>query len=292
MGDYIDKGNSARATLELVRSVAERFPKRVSVLLGNHELNLLIDRSKQPGQPRYLDYAYGVAHPAQYLDWLPPGGRTEETEHALDALQAAVQEAYDDGPQIYSKYQMTPDLGAGSQSIIQRIRPASLQPLVSRELRRWQYAYLRGVSPRSANGAWLQQQVHLIVHRAGTLFVHGGLPPEVAVAGSRLSSLASLHALNAEWHTASVAGLAAAATRPGQTAEEAEAAEAFAPLHYWLTCLASWSTVGCTLRGGADAIGSTQSQRRSTCRGSPLGTRPGTASGFAARASYSPSTRR
>ena len=56
LGDYIDKGPTARDTLALVRSVQERFPQYVTALLGNHELNLLIDRAKGRGEARYFDY--------------------------------------------------------------------------------------------------------------------------------------------------------------------------------------------------------------------------------------------
>jgi hypothetical protein len=47
---------------------------------------------------------------------------------------------------------------------------------VGAELRRWQRAYLAGVSPATELGAWLQRQplTHLA---AGTLFVHGGIDP-------------------------------------------------------------------------------------------------------------------
>ena len=109
MGDYIDKGPSAKDTLALVRSVQERFPEHVTALLGNHELNLLLDRGKARGEPRYFDYTYGVAHPLQYMDWLPPrahvsssgdaaaagmagggGGHADATTQAMDAITTAL----------------------------------------------------------------------------------------------------------------------------------------------------------------------------------------------------------
>ena len=79
MGDYIDKGPHARTTLDFVSALTERFPTRVTALMGNHELNLLLDRAKAgaDGGQRYLEYAYAAAHPSQYLQWL----REEHSGH-------------------------------------------------------------------------------------------------------------------------------------------------------------------------------------------------------------------
>ena len=249
MGDYIDKGPSAKDTLALVRSVQERFPEHVTALLGNHELNLLLDRGKARGEPRYFDYTYGVAHPLQYMDWLPPrahvssssggggggggggsgsaggggggGGHADATTQAMDAITTALQRAYDDDS--YPKRRMVPDLEPSSASLLQLVEPASLRPLVSRELRRWQAAYLRGVSPRSGFGEWLQNSASLTHVSGGTLFVHGGLEPTLALAGGRLSSVDALRRLNARWWN--VSREAAARVPHGATVEEAEAVE-------------------------------------------------------------------
>ena len=70
------------------------------------------------------------------------------------------------------------------------------------------------MSPRSGFGVWLQQSVQLTAVRAGTLFVHGGLAPELGFPGGKLSSLSAL-----------------SAALVGATVEEAEAAEAEALPH-------------------------------------------------------------
>ena len=76
MGDYIDKGARAKQTLLFVKQLNQRFgDEKIVAIMGNHELNLLIDRQRPQGQ-RYLDYVYAVAHPSAYLDWLPPTERT------------------------------------------------------------------------------------------------------------------------------------------------------------------------------------------------------------------------
>ncbi|KAJ1636397.1 Metallo-dependent phosphatase-like protein [Pavlovales sp. CCMP2436] len=81
MGDYVDKGPEARDVLLFVKALTTLFPGRVHALLGNHELNLLNDRSRVSGLAkgaegyRYLELAWGAAHPAQYLRWLPAAER-------------------------------------------------------------------------------------------------------------------------------------------------------------------------------------------------------------------------
>jgi hypothetical protein len=55
-----------------VRGLSERFGnERVFAIMGNHEVNLLVDRGAPDGQ-RYLNYAYAASHPSQYLEWAPP----------------------------------------------------------------------------------------------------------------------------------------------------------------------------------------------------------------------------
>ena len=171
MGDYIDKGPYARATLEFIRTLETTFPSSVTALLGNHELNLLLDRARSGG--RYMEYAFGVAHPLQYLDW--DTGATElgaaDSRDALAAIHEALDKIYAEN--AHARYKMVPD---GPWSIVERIEPPQLRPVVARCLRRWQDAYLLGVSSNSLNGAWLQQRP-LLALRGGTLWVHGGIPP-------------------------------------------------------------------------------------------------------------------
>ncbi|EOD39425.1 hypothetical protein EMIHUDRAFT_199870 [Emiliania huxleyi CCMP1516] len=113
LGDYIDRGPDSKAVLTLVRELTLRFPEHVHALLGNHELNLLLDRARSPSGGRYLEYAYAAAHPAQYEAWLPEG------------------------------VQMVPD---GPSSIVEFVRPKAARPRVADALRRWQRAYMRGAA--------------------------------------------------------------------------------------------------------------------------------------------------
>jgi hypothetical protein len=46
MGDYVDKGITSKQTVEYVKSLTEQFPHYVTAILGNHEIELLRDRSE------------------------------------------------------------------------------------------------------------------------------------------------------------------------------------------------------------------------------------------------------
>lgn len=46
LGDYIDKGITSKQTVEYVKSLTEQFPSYVTAIVGNHELELLRDRTE------------------------------------------------------------------------------------------------------------------------------------------------------------------------------------------------------------------------------------------------------
>lgn len=155
MGDYIDRGPEARAVLVFVSALIERFPNRVHALLGNHELNLLIDRARSPGGGRYLEYSYAAAHPAQYAAWLDEPDEPTERAAVLRLLHDALLLVYQ--KQLYDpslEVLMTPE---GKRSIVQFVRPASERGRVAATLRRWQAAYMRGVSSRSQLGSFVHR---------------------------------------------------------------------------------------------------------------------------------------
>jgi hypothetical protein len=167
MGDYIDRGPEARAVLSFVRELTTRFPDSVHALLGNHELNLLVDRARPEGGGRYLEYAYAAAHPAQYAAWLPGGEDEPGSAEVLRALHDALLLVYREQLQGQGVL-MTPE---GPRSVVQFVRPAAMRPRVAEAMRRWQSAYLRGVGTRTPLGAWVQRPLSVVLgmpHRART----------------------------------------------------------------------------------------------------------------------------
>lgn len=71
MGDYVDKGPTARQTVEFVRDLTLTFPNYVTAILGNHELELLRDRDARisPAE-RYSAYSYATVHPGDYHNYI------------------------------------------------------------------------------------------------------------------------------------------------------------------------------------------------------------------------------
>ncbi len=186
MGDYIDKGPHAKETLAFVSSLSERFgDERVVALMGNHELNLLVDRNRPPGN-RYMDHVFAVAHPESLVAWLPQ--RSPNSTRALGLLLDAVRGVYERNEHM--QYRMNPELGPSS--ILSLIAAEEVE-LVRAELAQWQAAYLEGVGPTTPLGRWIQGRP-LAARLAGTVFVHGGVPTGV--------SWADLDAANAELRSA------------------------------------------------------------------------------------------
>ena len=70
MGDYVDKGPTARQTVEFVRDLTLAFPE-VTAILGNHEVELLRDRDERiaPAE-RYSAYSYATVHPGDYHNYI------------------------------------------------------------------------------------------------------------------------------------------------------------------------------------------------------------------------------
>jgi len=210
MGDYIDRGPDAHAVLALVRALLLRFPDHVHALLGNHELNLLIDRARPPGG-RYLEYAYAAAHPAQYAAWLDVPDDDAEQAEVLRLLHDALLHVYQ--KRLYDPASGVLMLSEGKRSIVQFVQPPSERARVAETLRRWQAAYMRGVASRTPLGRFLHRPLSAFL--ADTLFVHGGLAehlldtslPATEARGARpLDSLAALEELNARWLNASAVG--------------------------------------------------------------------------------------
>lgn len=171
MGDYIDKGPHAKAVVEFVKSLTDAFPDKVHAIMGNHELNLLVDRSRRHHQHMYLQLAYGAAHPGQYAGWLHEGAAQDSTFKAVeDALYEALVTVYGKG--LHAEVKLSPKWTG--YSILQYVAKPRRE-VVAEELAKWQDAYLAGVATGSALGTWLEQRPLSLV-LGDTLFVHGGVP--------------------------------------------------------------------------------------------------------------------
>jgi hypothetical protein len=193
LGDYIDKGPTSLPTLTLVKALCERFPHHVTALLGNHELELLLDRDTTGNRGSdwgsdgalYFQMGYSAAHPRDYLDYLPPQDRTDPVTVELDTW--VMTQLYRASLEIYAQNlehsaRMAPL--SNPQSVIRYLNkdghehPLTLeeQQVVSDRLQVYQTHYLASFAPTTSLGQWLQTLP--VVHvspTVNTIFVHGGL---------------------------------------------------------------------------------------------------------------------
>eukprot|EP00306_Pavlova_sp_CCMP459_P013528 CAMPEP_0185184554 /NCGR_PEP_ID=MMETSP1140-20130426/2647_1 /TAXON_ID=298111 /ORGANISM="Pavlova sp., Strain CCMP459" /LENGTH=446 /DNA_ID=CAMNT_0027750633 /DNA_START=17 /DNA_END=1357 /DNA_ORIENTATION=- len=197
MGDYIDKGPESVEVLTFMRDLSLAFPEHVFAILGNHELNLLVDRTRGANAYKYLQLVWGAAHPGQYRSWLARAGEehaSEDEATALAALYEALGRVYERGQ--FRNVLLSPN-GEDSRSIVNWVRP-EVREVTSRELARWQETYLSGMGSDSPLGAWVEARPVAVV-LARTLFVHGGVRrSHVTGPGAPLSSTQAFAHLNAE----------------------------------------------------------------------------------------------
>jgi len=195
VGDYVDKGIQSKQTVEYVKSLTDLFPERVHALMGNHEIELLRDRTSKVfggknGAPAvgYFQLGYSSVHPGEYLNFLTAEDRDDTKDTlAVEALYNASLEAYGEG--LYRTTYMIPDEVEGS---ILTLIPETLRPLVQERLRLYQQRYLDAFRTGTELGTWLEQRpVAAVV--GDTLFVHGGVRPEV---GSLLRTVDDVQRLN------------------------------------------------------------------------------------------------
>jgi hypothetical protein len=200
MGDYVDKGPTSRQTVEYVKQLTEHFPDHVTALLGNHELELLLDRDVRRWEAwsgaGFHGLAYASAHPQEYLNYIQVVGQDEDKRRpdALDDL--VIHALYNASLEVYSYglhqeiFMASPDRVGYDRSIVRFIQTspikdkerdaddeaftARLQQLVSERLTEYQNAYLNTYRSGTPLGDWLEQRP-ILVQRNETIFVHGGL---------------------------------------------------------------------------------------------------------------------
>lgn len=174
VGDYVDKGPTSKQVVELVKQLTEGYPSHVTALLGNHEMELLLDRDRNRwdtwGGSGFFGLAYASAHPAEYLNYI---GRepTEEDKAVVNALYKASVEVYGNG--MHSQVYMAPPALVGDKSIL-RFIPDHMHTLVTERLREYQQAYLDAYRSDAELGTWLENRP-VIAQLNETIFVHGGI---------------------------------------------------------------------------------------------------------------------
>jgi Calcineurin-like phosphoesterase len=206
MGDYIDKGITSKQTVEYVQSLTDQFPTTVTALMGNHELELLRDRTHRIWGDQtagYFQLPFSSAHPAEYLNYLDTAATATATATATDRRldEMVIETLYNASLEVYARglYRstfITPDLDH-SGSILHLIPDAEWRDVVRERLVVYQKAYLDAYRTGTPLGTWLEQRpVAAVIH--GTLFVHGGVSLPVARFVKTSHNITRLNALLAE----------------------------------------------------------------------------------------------
>lgn len=206
MGDYVDKGPTAKQTVEFVRDLTITFPDKVTALLGNHELELLRDRdSRISPVERYSAYTYATVHPGDYHNYVTGTRDLDESDEVvLDQLYLATMEVY--AHRAHAAVRVIPSLPndhikdqSRIQYAITDIVPPEHRRLVVERLAEYQDAYLNTFRSGSPLGSWLETRP-IVYLAAGikTLFLHGGVSHDI---GSTYFSKGEegVETINSQW---------------------------------------------------------------------------------------------
>lgn len=197
MGDYVDKGPTSKHTIEFVKSLTEQFPNHVTAIMGNHEMELLLDRDvnrKVWDGHKYYQLAYATVHPIEYLNFLPQDLRDEEIDTVvMDALYNATTEIYGNG--LHQSIYFTPH-HPENKSIVDHVEPMHLRPLVSERLSLYQKHYINAFKSGTELGTWLENRPIAHLSNDGTLFVHGGVRAQTIVSKQFLNGQEDVSRIN------------------------------------------------------------------------------------------------
>jgi hypothetical protein len=203
MGDYLDKGITSKQTVEYVKSLTEQFPDFVTAILGNHEIELLRDRTESlwgGGRAGYYQLSYGAVHPADYLEYLSASQyNNDDVDDAIvvDALYNASLSVYGMGRHRSVFFTTkSDDNNDDPGSILSYISNTTLRATVRERLKLYQRAYLDTYRTGTVLGDWLETRPIAAVVDT-TLFVHGGLAPNAAT--QYLSTVDAVEKLNDMW---------------------------------------------------------------------------------------------
>lgn len=187
LGDYVDRGPSSRATLELVRDLEDAFPTHVVAMMGNHDLFTLLDVALEDGADRpmgapVLDFTYAFTHPQTYIEsgWVTP---REDDVELLAAVLRGLQSVYKDGAEQRTMMAPTPlrrkhHADRGAKDMFEVAEPfvgdESLAERARTRLHQWQSEYAAGLVS-SGLADWLRRRP-LVAIVGDALVVHGGIP--------------------------------------------------------------------------------------------------------------------
>jgi len=196
MGDYVDKGPQSRQVIEFVKSLTDEFPLHVTALMGNHEMELLLDRNEQrwnqqqqqggwgPGTG-YFGLAYSSVHPGEYLNYVANKNNKNDASDTttkpdeyndtmiVEILYNVSAEVY--GHQLHQTLRLAPEDQVGAEiSALKFITDAALRKQVSERLKEFQSAYLDTYRSDTELGQWLERRP-IVAQINDTIFVHGGI---------------------------------------------------------------------------------------------------------------------
>jgi hypothetical protein len=191
MGDYVDKGPYSLQTMQLVRSLTEAFPDKVTALMGNHELELLRDRDDSR-EPKYMQLVWSAVHPGEYQHYLTERDWDETDEVVLDLLLNASIEVY--ANRWHQSVLLAPRKSVNDQrhAIVEIFQDDSVRSLVSERLEEYQTAYLKAFASNTTLGQWVESLKVAHVEQ-GIFFCHGGLHPNIV---SEIQNVGGVDALN------------------------------------------------------------------------------------------------
>lgn len=198
LGDYVDKGPSSRATLELVRDLEAAFPTHVLAMMGNHDLFALLDTALADGADRPMgvpvtEYTYAFNHPQSYIEsgWVTP---REDDAELLAALLHALQSVYKNGAERRTMMPSTPlrrehHAAKGAKDLFEVAKPfrddADLAERARARLHEWQTEYSAGLVS-SGLADWLARRP-LVAIVGDALVLHGGIPLKLLQRVGRLA---------------------------------------------------------------------------------------------------------
>jgi Calcineurin-like phosphoesterase len=177
LGDYVDKGIHSRQTVDYVKTLTERYPNQVTALLGNHEIELLRDRTESiwgGSTAGYFQLPYASTHPAEYLNYLTTDV-TDTDRVVVDALYNASIEIYGRG--LQRSVFFVPDLN--HKGSVLHLIPEHLRTTVQERLQVFQKSYLDTYRSGTDLGTWLETRP-IVKVLYGTMFMHGGLSRNAA----------------------------------------------------------------------------------------------------------------